>query len=192
MKFLTSRIVISIYICIVISLVDFQENCFLASMCTTAVRDVSCFQRRCISAVASHCALPPRPPTFHSGERARREIPGENRRRSERASERTSGRAIAGENEKRLSSTWIGSGAEKRASGGKESSTRAEASACVLLHCLLMVITKFALRFRSPSSSLYPFPSRRPHSRNCSNTRSFSRAHSPALQNHAETRTTTP
>jgi len=51
--------------------------------------------------ITSHVA---RPPTFHS-ERGRREIAEENRRRADRSA--------SGENEKRLSSTWIGSGAEK-------------------------------------------------------------------------------
>jgi len=55
----------------------------------------------------------PRLPTFRSGEYA-----AGNRRGKSEASERTSERVIAGENEKRLSSTWIGSGAEKEFPAG--------------------------------------------------------------------------
>lgn len=73
-----------------------------------------------------------RPPTFRSTERA-----GNRRGKSE----------ASGENEKRLSSTWIGSGAEKELPARRRSARTTSLSPPLplLSHCLLMVITKSTL-----------------------------------------------
>lgn len=107
---------------------------------TSRVFNVQCDAHRRLHHIA-HCRRDL--PRF-TRESVRREIAEENRGRAGgRAGDRASG-----ENEKRLSSTWIGSGAEKELPARRrrvQTRLSAPAPLASLSHCLLMVIAKSTL-----------------------------------------------